>query len=122
MKKILLALLVCGTMFSASAQTTTTTTTTTTTHKYYYYPSQNVYYDDATQNYWYWDNGTSQWSMTQTLPTTIVVEKTTRYPVTYKGDDPWKYNAADMRKYKSKDGKEKMKGHDDTKTKIKSDK
>jgi hypothetical protein len=112
MKKIILAMLVCVTMLSASAQTTTTsTTTTTTTHKYYYYPSTNVYYDDVTHNYWYWDNDSSQWSMTQTLPSTIVVEKTTRYPVMYKGDDPWKNNAADMRKYKvKKDGKIKAKG------------
>lgn len=110
MKKVLMALLICGSIFSATAQTTTTTTTTTT-HKYYYYPSTNVYYDDATGNYWYWDNSSSQWSMTQTLPSTITVTETTkRYPITYKGDDPWKNNASDKMKYKTKkNGKTKMK-------------
>lgn len=110
MKKILLAMLVCGAMLSATAQTTTTTTTTTT-HKYYYYPSTNLYFDEASGNYWYWDNGSSQWSMTQTLPSTITVTETTqRYPLTYTGDDPWKNNAADKMKYKAKkNGKVKMK-------------
>ena len=113
MKKIFLLLLVCGSMLSASAQPTKTTTTTTTTHKYYYYPSSNVYYDEASSNYWYWDNTSSQWSMTQALPTTIVVEKTPRYTVHYKGDDPWKNNDADKVKYKvKKDGKVKMKPKD----------
>ncbi len=121
MKKILFLLLVCGSMLSATAQTTTTTTTTTT-HKYYYYPSSNVYFDESSGNYWYWDNTSSSWSMTQTLPSTITVMQTQRRPIMYKGDDPWKNNAADMRKYKSKKGKEKMKGHDDSKMKMKTDK
>ena len=101
----------CGAMFAASAQQTTTTTTTTTTHKYYYYPSSNVYYDEATGNYWYYDNSSSQWTMTQTLPSTVTVTtETKRYPVMYKGDDPWKNNIADMKKYKVKsNGKIKMK-------------
>ena len=111
MKKILFLLLVCGAMLSAQAQTTTSTTTTTTTHKYYYYPSTNVYFDEASGNYWYWDNSSSQWSMTQTLPSTITVTETTqRYPIMYKGDDPWKNNAADKAKYKTKkNGKGKTK-------------
>ncbi|MDB5200495.1 MAG: hypothetical protein JWO92_2458 [Chitinophagaceae bacterium] len=115
MKKILFLLLICGSIFSASAQTTTTTTTTTT-HKYYYYPTSNVYFDELSGNYWYWDNTSSAWSMTQTLPATITVVETQRYPVTYTGDDPWKNNAADIKKYKSKNGKEKVKTRD---TKIK---
>lgn len=101
MKRLLFLMMLCGTIYSATAQTTTTTTTTTK-HKYYYYPSSNVYYDDATGNYWYWDDSGSQWSMTQTLPTTITVTKTKRYPVHYMGDDPWKNNAMDMKKYKVK--------------------
>ena len=77
----------------------------------------DVYFDESSGNYWYWDSGTSQWSMTQTLPTTITVVEKQRYPITYKGDDPWKNNAADLKKYKSKNGKEKMKGSG---TKVKS--
>ena len=109
MKKILFVLLICGAMFSASAQTTTTTTTTTTTHKYYYYPSSNVYFDQPSGSYWYWDNSSNQWSMTQSLPTTITLVQTERKPIHYKGDDPWKNNATDKQKYKSKNGKEKTK-------------
>jgi len=112
MKKILLGLLICGSMLSASAQVTDSTTVTTTTHKYYYYPSSNVYFDEGSGNYWYWDNSTSQWSMTQTLPTTITLEKS-RYAVDYKGNDPWKNNMADMKKYKVKNnGTVKMKPKD----------
>jgi hypothetical protein len=95
-------------MLSASAQVTTTTTTTTT-HKYYYYPSSNVYFDESSGNYWYWDNSSSGWSMVQTLPSTITLVQTHRYPIHYMGDDPWKNNATDKRKYKAKDGKSKTK-------------
>src|SRR5205814_1413556 len=89
------------TIFSASAQTTTTRTTHIHRH-YYYYPSSNVYYDEASGNYWYWDNTTSQWNMTENLPATITVVKTERRPVIYNGDDPWRNNAADIKKYKVK--------------------
>jgi hypothetical protein len=114
MKKIIIALLVCGSIFSATAQTDstriTTTTTTTTTHKYFYYPSTNIYFDEASGNYWYLDNDTEAWNMVRTLPSTITVTETTeRYPVTYMGDDPWKENAEHIKKYKVKDGKEKIK-------------
>jgi hypothetical protein len=51
--------------------------------------------------------------MTQTLPSTITVVETQRYPITYKGDDPWKNNKADQMKYKTKkNGKVKMKPKD----------
>jgi hypothetical protein len=112
MKKIILSMLVCGALFSASAQTTTTssTTTTTTSHKYYYYPSSNVYFDQTSGNYWYWDDASSQWSSAQNLPSTITVVQTDRHPISYRGDDPWKNNATDKQKYKTKkNGKGKMK-------------
>ena|ERR1035438_569642 len=104
MKKILLSIVICGSILSAVAQSndSTTTPTTTSTHKYYYYPSSNVYFDEASGNYWYLDKGTKKWSMTQTLPNTITLEKTERYPVNYNGTDPWKSNAADVKKYKER--------------------
>ena len=105
MKKLFFLLLVCGAMFTASAQDTThmtTTTTTTTTHKYYYYPQSNVYYDESGNDYWYYDQPTSKWTMVETLPSTIVVDKTPRYLINYKGNDPWKDNAAHKAKYKMK--------------------
>jgi len=107
MKKILFLMLISGSMLTASAQVTDSTTTTV--HKYYYYPSSNVYFDEASGNYWYKDN-TSKWSETQTLPTTITVEKTPRYSLKYNGTEPWKNNAADIKKYKvKKNGTVKMK-------------
>ncbi|MGN6540766.1 MAG: hypothetical protein ACTHKY_08170 [Ginsengibacter sp.] len=107
MKKILFLMLISGSMLTASAQVTDSTTTTV--HKYYYYPSSNVYFDEASGNYWYKDN-TSKWSETQTLPATITVEKTPRYSITYNGTEPWKNNTADIKKYKvKKNGTVKMK-------------
>ena len=112
MKKILFLGLICGGMLSASAQDTTnnannnamnnTATTTTTTHKYYYYPSSNVYFDEATGNYWYQANGSTDWTEVQTLPTTVTIDQTTRVPLEYTGDQPWKDNASDIKKYKVK--------------------
>ena len=117
MKKILLMVLVCGSILSASAQertTQTTTTTTTTAHKYFYYPASDVYFDQATGNYWYHEKGSDTWTMTQTLPSTIIVEKTSpQYPIKYTGNDPWKNNMADVKKYKvKKNGTEKIKMKD----------
>lgn len=108
MKKILFLGLICGGMLSASAQDTTnnamnnTATTTITTHKYYYYPSSNVYFDEATGNYWYQENGSTDWTEVQTLPTTVTIDQTTRVPLEYTGDQPWKDNASDIKKYKVK--------------------
>ena len=119
MKKIIFSLLICGSMLTASAQVTDSTTTTV--HKYYYYPSSNVYFDEATGDYWYLDNTTSQWSMVKTLPSTIQVETTEKKSIDYSGNDPWKNNADDIKKYKEKEDKTKMKS-DDEKAKIKSDK
>ena len=111
MKKALLLMLICGGMLSASAQTTSVTDSTT--HHYYYYPSSNVYFDQASGDYWYWDKGSSQWQMNHTLPSNITVTETDRYSIPYKGNDPWKNNAADIKKYKvKKSGKEKIKPKD----------
>ena len=95
-------------LLSASAQTTRTVT-----HRYYYYTSANVYYDEESGNYWYWDAPSSQWKMTQTLPANITVVKSPKYMVHYEGDDPWKNNAADVKKYKvKKNGRVKVKLRD----------
>ena len=105
MKKIFLFILISGSMLSVSAQVDTTTktvTTTTSTHKYSYYPTSNVYFDQVTGNYWYRENSNAPWTMSQTLPTTITVDKTVEYPVTYSGNDPWKNNRGDIKKYKVK--------------------
>jgi len=114
MKKILFLTLICGSILSVSAQVVpvpppvtaapevTTVPTTTITHKYYYYPTSNMYYDESTGDYWQHDNTSGQWTQTHTLPATVTVEKTPKYPITYTGTDnqPWKDNASDIRKYK----------------------
>ncbi len=110
MKKILLLTLICGGMLSASAQTTdssntssNSTTTTTTAHQYYYYPSANIYWDQASGNYWYLDNNSNQWQETQTLPSTVTLDNNAeKYAIDYNGTDPWKNNAEDIKKYKTK--------------------
>jgi hypothetical protein len=100
MKKILFVLLVSIVGYSAMAQNQTTTTTTTT-HKYYYYPSTNVYWDQASGNYWYYDNG--NWTSVQSLPSTVTITKTTpKYRIYTSGDEPYVNNATDMKKYKVK--------------------
>ncbi len=130
MKKILILLLISGSVLTASAQvdqstTTTTTTTTPTTsptvqpgqHQYYFYPSQNVYFDKASGDYWYKEAPTATtWTETTTLPSTVTVENQKSFPIQYKGNDPWKNNDADLKKYKVKNNgtvKMKMKKDDD---------
>ena len=46
------------------------------------------------------DNGAANWTKTQTLPATIVVEKTPQIPLSYTGEEPWKDNAADIKNIK----------------------
>ena len=109
MKKIILGLLLCTTMVSASAQVTRTTVH----HRYYYYSSANVYFDEESGNYWYWDTPSSQWKMVRTLPADITLVKSPKYQLRYEGDDPWKKNADDVKKYKvKKNGRVKVKLRD----------
>ncbi len=120
MKKILISMLICGAVFSASAQndsansTSINTSPTTIMHKYFYYPSSNVYFDEGSGNYWDWNNGTSKWITVQTLPSTITVGNAERYPIDVTGNDPWLNNASDLKKYKVKgNGEVKMKTEKD---------
>jgi len=107
---------------TTTPSTTTAPTTSTTTpennasvqpgqHDYYFYPSQNVYYDKANGDYWYKESpNATTWSETTTLPSTVSVENQQGYPIQYKGNDPWKNNDADLKKYKVKNnGTVKMK-------------
>ena len=100
MKKIILGLtflFAIGTAIKATAQEPQRV-------RFYYYPSSNVYYNVSTGEYWYYDNGTTNWVDVKTLPTTITVEKTPRYTVYYNGTDVWKDNAVHQKKYKAKKG------------------
>src|ERR1044071_3481714 len=69
--------------------------------RFYYYPSNNVYYNVTDKEYWYYDEPTTKWVEVQTLPATIVVQKTPRYTVYYNGPDVWKDNDTHKKKYKA---------------------
>ncbi len=103
MKKIMLGLMFLFTM-SATIKAAAQQETQQQRVRFYYYPSSNVYYNVSTGEYWYYDNGTTNWVDVKTLPTTIVVEKTPRYTVYYNGPDVWKDNTVHQKKYKSKKG------------------
>jgi hypothetical protein len=101
MKKIIVLLAVLfalGSINHASAQVRV---------RYYYYPSSNVYYNITTHDYLYYDPGTTAWVTVRTLPATIMITKTPRYTVYYKGPDVWKENAMHKNKYKPKKAPEK---------------
>jgi hypothetical protein len=100
MKKIILGLA----LLFALGSTIRTSAQETQRVRFYYYPSSNVYYNVSTGEYWYYDNGTTNWVEVKTLPTTIIVTKTSRYTVYYNGPDVWKENATHQKKYKSKKG------------------
>ena len=106
MKKIMLRLMflfAMGTALKTTAQETQRV-------RFYYYPSSNAYYNVSTGEYWYYDNGTTNWVEVKTLPATITVVKTPRHTVYYSGLDVWKDNAVHQQKYKAKKGgKEKPK-------------
>lgn len=70
--------------------------------RFYYYPSSNIYYNPATDQYWYYDDVRTTWTEVKTLPTTITISKTPRYTVYYNGEDVWKDNAVHLKKYKGK--------------------
>jgi hypothetical protein len=98
MKKIILGLALAFLMacsINASAQTTHRV-------RFYYYPSSNVYYNVSAGDYWYYDDGTTNWVEAKTLPTTITVVKSPHYTVYYKDHDVWRDNATHQQKYKVK--------------------
>lgn len=98
MKKVILGLLlIIGVGSTTSAQTQDSTSKGT---KYWYYPSQNIYYNDATTDYWYYDPATTKWSSGKTLPSTINLSKSDQhYDVYSNGSDVWMDNKTHMKKY-----------------------
>ena len=97
MKRIILALAL---LFALGS--TTKLAAQETRVRFYYYPSTNVYYNPASDQYWYYDDVSTTWTEVKTLPTTITLTKTPRYTVYYNGEDVWKDNATHMQKYKAK--------------------
>lgn len=119
MKKIILGLSIvalAATSLDANAQEPTTTTVVTTATptqkvKYYFYPTENLYWNEATQEYVYYDEPSVKWLTVKTLPSTVTWnEKGEHYTVYYDGGEVWKGNADHKVKYKvKKDGTIKQK-------------
>ena len=102
MKKIIFAAFlffaIGNTAFSQTQDTASTNT------KYWYYPSQNVYYNNESGNYWYYDQATTKWSTSKILPDTYVVTKESQhYDIYYKGSDVWMDNKTHKSKYNNND-------------------
>ncbi len=73
--------------------------------RYYYYPSANIYYDNDTRDYMYYDQPGAKWLTSKETPAGIKIDQKDRYPVSYSGNDPWKDNSSHKMKYKvKKDG------------------
>lgn len=109
MKKIIFSLALMLSIFSIS-RVYAQDPVVTETH-YYYYPSDNVYYNETTGDYWYYDTPTSGWISVKTLPANIVIkDNAPRFDVVYSGTDVWKDNKMHLKKYKvKKDGRVKAK-------------
>ncbi len=102
MKKVLIGFLLLFTLATkVSAQEREVTQV-----KYWYYPAQNIYYNDVSGDYWYYDVPSQAWITVKTLPTTYTITPTDeRYVVYYNGPDVWKANKQHKVKYKVKHGK-----------------
>lgn len=87
--------------------------------RFYYYPSSNVYYDVASQQYYYDPSGS--WVTVKQLPAGYTVVNQPRYVVYRKDHEIWRDNAVHVQKYKNKpNGKAKgWKGSNENKAKGK---
>lgn len=113
MKKIILGLsLILGGALLSTVYAQASQSQNQTRVKFFYYPSSNIYYNEATSEYWY--NNGSQWVLVKNLPGTIVIEAhPAKYTVYYNGTDVWKDNDTHKTKYKiKKDGTIKVKPKD----------
>jgi len=73
--------------------------------KFYYYPSANLYYNTATGQYAYLNNGT--WVTSKALPRGMTVRNTQRHVVYNASPEVWVNNQAHVTRYKS-NGKTKV--------------
>ena len=113
MKKILLALLLIGSLSfanRASAQKVT----------FWYYPESNVYYNPHTHQYAYMDN--DNWRYDANLPSTYHLSK--RYVTVYGNSDDdeiWRDNAMHVEKYKNWDKHQAKRAYREEKKDVKKD-
>ncbi|CAN5174578.1 hypothetical protein BH09BAC2_BH09BAC2_23850 [soil metagenome] len=117
MKKILFGIglvLVAGTVSPVMAQDSTSQAGHTNMKvKYYFYPAQNVYHNEATGDYWYYDTRATSWKIIRTLPSTYSLNNTEREVVYYNGTDVWRKNELHIKKFKMKNDKIKVKQAND---------
>lgn len=74
--------------------------------KYWYYPAQNVYFNEESGNYWFYDESRVEWVEASRLPAWLTMtDNDARYEISYKGPKVWKDNKKHKEKYKlKKDG------------------
>lgn len=100
MKKLIFGLLL---FFAASTKLSAQVTDPTTGTKYWYYPTQNIYYNDVTGEYWYYDKTGVKWVDAKQLPDMYkIMDNDKKYVVFYNGTDVWKENRKHLTKYKVK--------------------
>ncbi len=100
MKKLIFGLLL---LFSVTTKLVAQEETGRTTTKYWYYPSQNVYFNDVSGTYWFYDDASVQWVESSRLPFTYTMnDKDPRYELYYKGTSVWKQNKQHKIKYNVK--------------------
>ena|SRR5689334_1344993 len=101
MKKVIASVAFVLTLGLAHTQAQATTDTGRT--KYEYYPEANVYYNDVSRNYWYYDSAKSQWQSAAQLPSSYSInEKSKKNSFYYNGGEVWKDNAKHMKMYGDK--------------------
>jgi hypothetical protein len=90
---------------NAQQGTTTTrsrhTTTTTHTHRYFYYPSSNIYFDPASQEYFYYDTAViKKWTVVKNLPAGILVDTTGQQVIYHDGGEIWIQNPEHVKTFR----------------------
>ena len=90
----------------AQSANSPTQSTDTTRMKYEYYPDANIYYNDVSRNYWYYDSASSQWQSAAQLPSSYSInERSKKNSFYYNGGDVWKDNAKHVKTYGNKKSK-----------------
>ncbi len=106
-KSVIILILAIGFTCQSQAQTDTTkmnnkntTKTSPGATKYFYYPEANIYQNEATGTYSYFDVATSTWVTNPQLPSSYSVNKnSSKTEITYNGADVWTDNVAHQKKY-----------------------
>jgi len=111
MKEIIIgSLLLFAIGTGASAQTDTSASSKTMSNtasnqpaKYWYYPVQDVYQNETTNEYWYYNTPENKWISSKKLPDSYDMSASKdRHEIIYTGSDVWKENKTHKTKFKVK--------------------